>query len=76
MKECIIEDCVRDTLDDFCSKHLEAKHNLEKTFPDWQKAYGKKFTMKKYLQRLAEDDEIGTGEWVVSVAKYLLASNL
>lgn len=72
MKECIIEECVRETDDDFCSKHLEAIENLEKTFPAWQNAYGKKFTMQQYLQRLAEDDEIGTGDWVVSVAKHLL----
>lgn len=72
---CNIEDCVRDIVEgnpEFCQKHAMARQNLEKTFKKWQIAYGKSYSMDQYLERLANDETISAGEWVVDVAQHLL----
>jgi len=70
--DCIVADCVRDASTEFCKKHQLAKENIDSNFSQWQHAYGSEFTRQEYLTRLAEDDEVGAGIWVIEVAEYLL----
>lgn len=70
--ECKIEECVRGTENEFCSRHQKAKNNIKKTFSKWKIAYGEEYSYMQYLTRLANDDEIGAGHWVIQVAQYLL----
>lgn len=70
--DCIIPDCVRNADIDYCEKHLNAFENVENGFSKWQIAFGKSFTYPKYLERLSEDYEIGSGQWVIEIAEYLL----
>lgn len=72
MKECQIPSCARDSSDTFCEKHQLAHQNLKDNYPTWQKAYGKKFSFIDYLERISEDYEIGSGQWVIDVAEYLI----
>jgi len=70
--DCIIVDCVRSTTDHYCMKHRLAKENIEKTFASWQVAYGDDYTWEEYLDHLASDYEIGSGDLVMEVAEHLL----
>lgn len=74
--DCIIVNCVREADDQFCKKHQKAVDNIENSFEDWKKAYGKSFTYQQYLERLANDADLGSGDLVVDVAKHLLGHNL
>ena len=70
MKKCVV---CSSTIEkgQFCDAHLIAKKNLEDSFKDWQKAYGK-LTRKEYLEKLINDYDIPVGEWAKEVAEYLL----
>lgn len=71
--DCIIPVCVRDPgTTDYCNKHQAALDNIEETMSKWQISYGEDYTRKEYLDRLAHDFEIGSGEWVIEVAEFLL----
>jgi hypothetical protein len=70
--DCIIPDCVRNALNEYCERHLNAFENVERGFASWRSAYGKSYTYSKYLERLSEDYEIGSGQWVIEIAEYLL----
>lgn len=70
MKKCVV---CSSTIEkgQFCDAHLIAKKNLEESFKDWQKAYGK-LTWVEYLKKLINDNDIPVGEWAKETASYLL----
>ncbi len=70
MKKCVV---CSSTIEkgQFCDAHLIAKKNLEESFKDWQKAYGK-LTWEEYLKKLIDDYDIPVGEWAKETAAYLL----
>jgi len=70
MKKCVVCSSIIEK-GQFCDAHLIAKKNLEDSFKEWQKAYGK-LTRKEYLEKLINDYDIPVGEWAKEVADYLL----
>lgn len=77
--DCVIKTCVRDAYktdeEEFCKKHQLAADNIRDSFTKWQKAYGERFDMQQYLERLVDDYEIGAGDLVIEVAEYMLTQD-
>ncbi len=72
--DCVIDNCVKESevedLTGYCKKHEIASINLKNEFENWLIAYGSDYTMKNYLERIVNDDDINKGMFVIEVAKY------
>ncbi len=71
MKECKIDECHRDTIDELCIRHTAALTSLEQMFDAWKIAYGEKYSKTKYMEALLKDDN-GVGIWVQEIIKFKL----
>jgi len=69
---CIIEECLNDAEEQFCTAHYQSMDNIEKSFADWKNAYNDRITKEDYLQRLTQSDDVNAGQYVREIAIYLL----
>jgi hypothetical protein len=56
----------------FCQRHEKGFIQLGKTYSDWVKAYGNKYSKKKYYVALLTNEEIKTGIWIREVINHIL----
>ena len=55
---------------DLCTFHKRAREALRSGYESWREAYGE-LAWEAYLDRIIENGE--TGEWVIEVARMILA---
>lgn len=60
--------CGRETKEDLCHHHKEAKEKLKAAYPLWVEAYGA-MEWDKYLDTVKRN--VQTGQWVKEIAGFL-----
>lgn len=60
--------CGRDSAEQLCSYHSEAKERVEAAYPLWVRAYGR-IEWKDYLDSVKRNPQ--TGQWAKEIAEFL-----